>query len=87
MGFGEDQFELRCKDLTASILQELSNLNEDELSVMLQVARKMVRGKLKHGDLDLAGKDSKRDWDQEIREELLDMLNYAAIKFIAKGRT
>lgn len=51
-------------------------LPEAELLVISQVCQRMTQGFLEYGELDL---NEERDWQKELREELVDALVYDAI--------
>lgn len=49
----------------------------DHLRVLVAIAERMARGNRDYGPLDIA--TNPRNWDTEMREELLDCIVYATI--------
>lgn len=65
-------------------LREIAEqLSPDARSVLLLIARRMQKGQEQYGWLDL--KNDKRNWRQEIREELLDALVYDAMEEVQRN--
>lgn len=61
-----------------------SQLNEDEQSVLAEVAEGLVIGKKNHGDLNLAS--DMRDFRMEAMQEDRDWLVYRAMQLVAQRR-
>ena len=59
-------------------------LGDDEVEVLLSIARRVLRGREQYGELDIDSDD--RDWRQERSEELFDALVYTAIDDIKDRR-
>jgi hypothetical protein len=57
---------------------ELNGLGIDELRILRFVAKRLHAGAKQYGDWAL--KSDKRDWSQEMAEELADALVYAAAR-------
>lgn len=62
------------------IMRIAEGLNEDEQRVLLECAKGLKRGQERIGFLDLASDD--RDWDRELREEMIDGCIYAACEAV-----
>jgi hypothetical protein len=60
------------------LLTAIDGLGDEERLVLLDLAKRLAMGQRSYGDLDL-GNDP-RDWDDEMRAELLDFLVYSSIK-------
>ena len=66
------------------ILRYLDRANEDELRVVLYVCERLLGiGREQYGALELA--NDPRDFDQEMAEEAVELLVYAAARFL-RGR-
>jgi len=68
--------EERRKAYLANIRTYCNLLPESELLVISQVCQRITQGFLEYGELDLK---EERDWQKELREELVDALVYDAI--------
>jgi hypothetical protein len=63
----------------------VDQLNPDELSVLERIAKRLLMGQKQYGELNLA--NDKRDWNEELRQELLDVIVYAVIAMEATKPT
>jgi hypothetical protein len=70
--------------LRHKIIDIINELNDDECSVLYLLAFKMEAGKQKYGPLDI--ESDKRNLNKEITEELIDALNYCAMKLIKESK-
>lgn len=59
------------------LLSLIDQLGSDELRVLTRIAERLVVGSKQYGRLDIAA--DRRDWDEEARQEALDLAVYAAI--------
>ena len=59
-------------------------LGDDEVEVLLSIARRVLRGREQYGELDIDSDD--RDWRQEGQEERLDLIVYDAIQHVKDSR-
>jgi len=66
------------------IADTLDDLSGDELLVIRRIVDRIAMGRRTYGELRLAG--DKRDWNEELANELLDGCVYAAIRIITQGR-
>lgn len=64
----------------AALLEACGELNVDELRVLVQIAKRMSKGRKAYGPLNLA--TDQRDQRQELLEELLDGCAYGAMALI-----
>lgn len=72
-------------ELQGLTLAELNDrLTSDAQRVLHRVAERIVAGQKKHGPLEVA--TDSRNWSQETREELLDVIVYRAIADIANDK-
>jgi hypothetical protein len=67
-----------------SLAQLNERLTPDAQRVLHRVAQRIVAGQAKHGPLVIA--TDGRNWSQETREELLDVIVYRAIADIANDK-
>jgi hypothetical protein len=56
----------------------VAQLGADEVRVLTRIAERLVMGRKQYGELDIASDG--RDWNEEARQEVLDLAVYAAIK-------
>jgi hypothetical protein len=66
--------------ILARIAEALPELKGDEAAVLAEVAGRLLLGQRQYGVLQLAG--DPRDWVKEARDETLDLLVYAANRFL-----
>lgn len=71
-------------DRRAQLWRMVAQLNLDETEAIMSFVAKLLEGKDKHGALDLA--TDARDWDEEIRQEMVDAAFYAVFKSIQRAR-
>ncbi len=67
--------------MNTELLEVIAELAEQERSVLLVLARRLLAGQRGYGRLDLS-KDA-RDWRRERAEELADALVYGAMAEVA----
>lgn len=60
----------------------LAQLGPDETRVLVRIAERLAMGAKQYGVLDIA--NDRRDWNEEARQEVLDLAVYAAIKLEAE---
>jgi len=66
------------------IMRYLDRANEDELRVVLYVCERLLGiGREQYGALELA--NDPRDFEKEMSEEAVDLLVYAAARFLLKS--
>jgi len=62
--------------LSAELRDIASKLNEDELRVLVAIAKRLFRGRTAYRPLDVHG--DPRNWSQEASEEAFDLSVYLA---------
>jgi hypothetical protein len=67
---------------TTRIIMHCASLGPDELAVLERVAERLVMGRRQYGELHIAR--DKRSWDEEARQESLDLAVYLAIDLITR---
>ena len=66
--------------LQDSLDAEVCTLGRDEMRVLVAIARRLKAGRIAYGDLRI--RPDKRDWDAELRDELLDGLVYGTVAIL-----
>jgi hypothetical protein len=80
----ESMLEVHDELRGLSLAQLNDRLTPDAQRVLHRVAQRIVAGQAKHGPLVV--ESDQRNWSQETREELLDVIVYRAIADIANDR-
>ena len=78
---------MRDEDAAAAagvIVHALAWMSEDELAVVAALVRRLERGRMSYGALDVSGDG--RSWRLERTEELEDGLVYTLIDEVARAR-
>lgn len=66
------------------LAEQTDQMNADEIEVLTRLAAKILRGKAKHGAMDLD--TDTRDWAVEIQEEMTDAACYMHMREIQYER-
>jgi hypothetical protein len=70
------------RELVADLAATLALLNDDEVRVVLLIAKRLVVGRKAYGPLDIQG--DRRDWGHEASEEALDCAVYLAAETLRR---
>ena len=70
------------RELVADLAATLALLGDDEVRVVLLIAKRLVVGRKAYGPLDVHG--DRRDWAHEASEEALDCAVYLACETLRR---